>query len=342
MRTFTANEQKLLHRIQLDVPISASPFGDIASELGMGEKEIIAALAAFKAEGLLRSIAGIFNASSLGYRSSLVAFELDGGGIDGRAAIVTGHPGVSHNYLRDHRYNLWFTLSVPGEDSLEETASLLAHLAGARDHLLLRTRKLLKIGAMFDVGNGEGDAAPEIPGSLHQAAPRPLSPEERETIRVLQRDLPLTGRPFRDILVEENSFLDERALYDTAARLAREGILRRYAGVLRHRKAGYGVNAMTAWKPGPDISDERIDEVFTPVKAISHLYLRDTYPGRWEYPLFAMIHAKSADELGTVLSRLEAESGIRDYLVLRSLKEFKKERVHYFSRKFEEWKKSHD
>jgi len=115
--------------------------------------------------------------------------------------------------------------------------------------------------------------------------------------------------------------------------------MRRYAAVLKHRSAGYTSNAMTAWK-----TDDNTDMgLFMKEKAISHLYYRTVYPGRWEHPLFAMIHAKSDEELNDILKRLSEKSGIKDYLSLSSLKEFKKKRVRYFSEEFKEWKRlNHD
>lgn len=111
--------------------------------------------------------------------------------------------------------------------------------------------------------------------------------------------------------------------------------MRRYAAVLRHRSAGFTANAMTAWKTGEDFNDE----AFRECGAISHLYYRTIYPGRWEHPLFAMIHAKSKDELDGIIKDLSQKSGITDYLSLESIREFKKKRVTYFSDEFNEWKR---
>ena len=111
--------------------------------------------------------------------------------------------------------------------------------------------------------------------------------------------------------------------------------MRRYAAVLRHRKAGYSANAMTAWKP----NDSCNIDFFKESKHISHLYYRTIHPGRWEHPLFAMIHAKSDEELKSIIEELSAKSGIKDFLALSSIREFKKKRVRYFSEEFNEWKR---
>jgi DNA-binding Lrp family transcriptional regulator len=118
-----------------------------------------------------------------------------------------------------------------------------------------------------------------------------------------------------------------------------KGIMRRYAAVLKHYNAGYGANAMTAWRIGAGRTEDEVVPVFLSNKSISHLYRRTEHPGRWEHPLFAMIHARSDAELDGIIAALEAKSGLDDYLVLKSLREFKKKRVTYFSPAFDAWKK---
>lgn len=348
MSTFTDIESAVLHRIQRDIPITADPFADIARELDMKESLVRSTLRKLKDAGVIRDISAILNIHRLGYDSSLVAFRVPEENVYRAADIISGHPGVSHNYLREHIFNIWFTLAVPGGESLEKTAEKLKGISGAEDMLILRNRKLLKIGVVLDVGareNGEdtADNGIQVTGTEtgHREI-RELLPEDKEAIRILQHDILLTPRPFRDILEKEKSFLPEKDLLRIGNLLKEECVIRRYAAVLRHRTTGFRINAMTAWKPGSPLSDETLMDVFGSVRNISHLYLRDTYPGRWEHPLFAMIHARSEEELDEIITGLTVKSGISDYLVLRSVKEFKKERVKYFSHRFNEWKEQHD
>jgi DNA-binding Lrp family transcriptional regulator len=346
--TFTDIESQVLHRIQRDIPITEDPFRDIAEELRIEEPLLRRTLHELKEGGIIRDISAILNIGRLGYDSSLIAFTVPAENVSRAAEIISSHPGVSHNYLRKHCFNIWFTLAVPGGESLEQNAEILKNLCGAEDMLILRNRKLLKIGVILDVGaTGDDDNSTDsvpagVTGTVDHAPEEGLSPEEKEAVRILQHDIPLTPRPFRDILENEKSALTEKTLVDIGNGLKRRGIIRRYSAVLRHRTTGYGINAMTAWKPDRPITDETIMAVFGSVQHISHLYLRDTYPGKWEHPLFAMIHARTEEELDEIISGLNEKSGITDYLVLHSLKEFKKERVKYFSHRFKEWKEQHD
>lgn len=347
MSGFTRTETTVLHRIQKDIDITERPFEVLARDCGIDEDLVIATIRSLKERDVIRNIAAIFNANRLGYRSALVAFRVAPDGVERAAAIINGHPGVSHNYLREHAFNLWFTLTAESEQELDRAAAILASLSGADDFMVMRNRRLFKIGVDLDVSGGEDDGA-EAPSNYATSHSDPSSPaitlgsDEKEAVRLLQFDLPLTERPFRAIIEREQSFLPEEALVRIARELKRAGVMRRYSCVLRHRNAGYTINAMTAWKPAPGADIERIAAIFAGERTVSHLYLRDTFPGRWEHPLFAMIHARGRGELDATIQRLSRDSGMTGYLSLESTREFKKERVRYCSPKFEEWKKAHD
>ena len=128
MTAFSRAEERIINRIQEDIPLAVDPFGRIADELSIPEAELLETVARLKEKRIVRNISAIFNAQRLGYHSSLVAFSVAEEDMDGAVAVINAHPGVSHNYLRDHRYNIWFTLAVDASTSLEETASVLARL----------------------------------------------------------------------------------------------------------------------------------------------------------------------------------------------------------------------
>ncbi len=265
-----------------------------------------------------------------------MALQVPDNDIEKAADIINSHPGVSHNYLRDHRYNIWFTLAEETPESFEKSAALLARRAGAQDMLMLRNEKLYKIGFTLSIGNGGETKDKEIKGGEVEA-PAGLDASLRQSVAVLQRDLPLESRPF-DRLAGDAGIKSGAALLSAAGKLKEGGFMRRYAAVLRHRQAGYTSNAMTAWRiPDGDPADELV-KPFVEEKAITHLYLRTLYPGRWEHRLFAMIHARSEGELGGILKGLEEKTGLHDRLVLKSLREFKKQKVIYFSPEFSQWK----
>ncbi|MCU0822609.1 MAG: Lrp/AsnC family transcriptional regulator [Spirochaetes bacterium] len=333
MRTFTDLEQRILNRIQKDIRITPDPLKNLAAEMNIKAGEFLAAVRQLKDEKIIRDISGIFNADRLGYRSGLIAFEIPVERVERAAEIINENPGVSHNYLREHKFNVWFTLAVGPSRTLENEVGKLAEECGAADYLILRNEKMLKIGLNLSIGDEADDSAED---NTHTSAPKKkgdatiITEEDKNSIRILQMDLPLTDNPYKILAEENNIDIDAGTVSRTGEEFKKFGIMRRYSAVLRHQKAGYASNAMTAWKTDNINFNDDTVKAFSSVQNISHLYIRTLYPGRWEYPLFAMIHAKSDDDLGRIIKDIEIKTGIKDYLILKTLKEFKKKRVKYF------------
>jgi DNA-binding Lrp family transcriptional regulator len=337
---FTEKEALVLNRVQKGIPAVSEPFLAIAEEIGLTEDEVLEIVLRLKENKIIRNISGIFEGKQLGYFLSLVAFEVPEDKVEAAAVLISSHPGVSHNYLRNHRYNIWFTLAEENEDAFFETVSILASKGGASDYLVLRNENLLKIGVYLNIGDSDDLSDVTTPyGEEVVSSIVELDETAKEAVLLLQNDLPVERSPFEKIAASGKYIHGEKQLLTYFLIFLTSGLMRRYAAVLKHRSAGYTANAMTAWK-----ADDQTDlDLFINDKAISHLYFRTVYPGRWEHPLFAMVHAKSEDELNEILKRLSEKSGIKDYLALSSLKEFKKTRVRYFSEEFKEWKRlNHD
>jgi DNA-binding Lrp family transcriptional regulator len=333
MRTFTELEQKILNRIQNDIKITPDPLKDLADEMNIDEDKFFTAVRRLKDEKIIRDISGIFNADRLGYKSSLIAFEIPHAGLEHASEIINKNPGVSHNYLREHKYNIWFTLAVDSGRTLENESRKLAEECGAADILILKTERLLKIGLRLNIGNDEDEGfdinAPAT--SLEKkAAGKEINENEKKVICILQTDLPLVDRPYKSLIEKNNVDIDETEIIQTGGALKKTGIMRRYSAVLKHQNAGYSSNAMTAWKTDDINFNDSIIQSFSSVPNISHLYIRTVHPGKWEHPLFAMIHAKNDNGLNRIIKNLEIKTGIKDYLVLKTLKEFKKKRIKYF------------
>lgn len=332
---FTEKESMVLNRIQTHFVFNKRPFKIIADELEITESEVISIVKKFREDGLIRDTSAIFNASSMGYDSALVAFKVKPKNVKKTAEFINTHPGISHNYLRKHSYNIWFTLSVLPNVSLEKTVEVIAKKTGAIDSVILRNEKLLKIGLMLNVGGKKNKKASKQ--IIKVAKAKPFTEVELEVIRLLQVDLPITEEPFDEIIKAEKSSITVDEFVEIGNRLFENGVMRRYSSVLRHRKAGYKVNGMSVWKMNENLDSRSIEEIFKDEQAISHLYLRTVYPGRWEYPLFAMIHAHSDEELNEIVETLAKKSGLSEYSVLTTLEEFKKTRVKYYTKDFDEW-----
>lgn len=318
-----ATDKRLLNLLQSAFPLVPRPFALLAERLGISEEEVLSRTRALRDCGVLRYLSAIFDAYRLGYRSTLVAFALPEERLDEAAAVVSAHPGVSHNYGREHEYNLWFVLALPRGQDLEGEVARLAQRARALKYHILPALKLYKIDVELDVEGGEnrGQRQPRSRGPR-----RELREEEIALVRVLQEDLPLVSRPFAQGAARLG--LTEEELLARAQALLDEGIMRRPAAVLRHQAAGFTANGMACWI----VPEERADEVgarFASYPQVSHCYLRPTFED-WPYNIFTMIHARSRERCQETVDRMATEVGISDYAVLYSHREYKKERVRYY------------
>ncbi len=334
---FSKEESAILELLQQGLPPVAEPYKYIADKAGLEEARVLLIIGDLKERKLIRNIAGIFEGKSLGYKLSLVAFKVKEENIEQAARVINSHPGVSHNYLRKHKFNVWFTLAEESKEAFERSLAAIFKKSGADDFLVFENEKLLKIGVMLDLEKSPDKREPVIPSSKRISHEKnfTISNDMKKSIFILQQDLPVENNPFAGLIEKNNIDIDVADLIENFKTLIDTGVIRRYAAVLRHRNVGYTSNAMTAWK----INDNFDPEIFIKNRAITHLYLRTIHPGKWEYPLFVMIHARSEDELAGIVNELSEESGMDEYLVLDSLREFKKSRVQYFSKEFINWKR---
>ncbi len=319
-----AMDRRLLNLAQSDFPLAPQPFAVLGAKLGIGEDEVIERLAAARASRVLRSLSAIFDAYRVGYRSTLVSCSVPEERLQAAADAVSAHPGVSHNYGREHKYNLWFVLAVPRREDLAAIVQALAQKAGATQYHLLPNLKLYKIGVEYDVDEGENRA--QRPQRA-KAPRRDLTAEEIALVRVLQEELPLTPRPFAALaaglgMMDEGLLAKARALQD-------EGIMRRFAAVIRHRIAGFTANGMTCWIV-PEESADEIGYKFASYPQVSHCYRRPVYDD-WPYNIFTMIHALTRERCEETVRKIAADVGIDTYAVLYSHTEYKKERVKYYA-----------
>ncbi len=144
-------DRKLLNLIQADFPLSPEPYREIGETLGINEEEVLARLKNMIDSGLIRRLGGIFDSKMLGYHSTLCAMRVDEKRIDEVAAVVNAYPGVTHNYLREHEFNMWFTLTAPSKEELDQCITRIKIDTGINDVLILPAQKLFKIKVNFDL-----------------------------------------------------------------------------------------------------------------------------------------------------------------------------------------------
>ena len=337
-------DREILNAVQWDFPLERRPFAAIGDRLGLDEPAVRARIGKVKDAGVLRQLSAIFDTRALGYSSALVAAKVDPEGIDDAAVVVSDHPGVSHNYKRNHPYNLWYTVAVPPGASLDEHVDALHAESGATLTRKLPTLKLYKIGVKLDMtGSTAADAKAEVleheRPERKAVMPAPdLSDLEIATIRVVQHDLPNVERPFA-AYGEQIGGVAEDDVLATLRSFKERKLMRRFAAVMNHRTAGFKANAMGVWAV-PEDALEAIGPQMAGFAAVSHCYRRPTYED-WPYSVFTMIHGRSARDCEATVEAIRTETGIDEYCLLWSIKEYKKVRLEYFTPDWEAWSAKH-
>ena len=144
-------DRKILNLVQSEFPVEAEPFRVIAGKLGTSEDEVISRVRRLKEAGVIRRIGAVFEPRNLGFVSTLCAARVQEDLIEKFVETVNSLKNVTHNYRRPHEYNIWFTLTCPGEESLDETLQWIKTETAVHDILSMRAVKVFKINTNFEV-----------------------------------------------------------------------------------------------------------------------------------------------------------------------------------------------
>jgi DNA-binding Lrp family transcriptional regulator len=333
-------DRKLLNLLQGSFPIAVRPYGRVAELAGVPEQEVLARTKRLLDERIIREITPIFDTRVLGYSSMLVAAKVDPENPWRAAKIINSHPGVSHNYLRDHDFNLWFTIATePGSPlGLEGTLQLLARLTGAESVRQLPTLRLFKIRMDLEMEQGtEVLAAAAEAVDYREPEAIELSDLDYAVIRATQGPMEVVPEPFAAPAAELG--VSQEELFEQLESMRERRALRRVAAILFHRRAGFSANGMGVW----NVPEERILELgprMASFRGISHCYQRPTYAD-WPYSVFTMAHGRSKEECDAILDSIAEDTGIDERRTLYSSTEFKKVRLRYFTDEHKRWEAEH-
>jgi DNA-binding Lrp family transcriptional regulator len=333
-------DKRLLNLMQGQFPIAPRPYQHVAGAAGITESEVMTRVQRLLDERIIRQVTPIFDTRALGYASMLVAAKVDPENPWRAANVINAHPGVSHNYLRNHEFNIWFTIATEPDSplGLQGTLDVLARIAGAESVRQLPTLKLFKI--RMDLEMEAGTAALATAAQAAEPAEieaQPYDDFDRAVIRALQGDMPVIPEPYAPAAAELG--IAQEQLLEHLRGMQERKLLRRVAAILFHRRAGFSANGMGVWK----VPDERIMELgkrMASFRGISHCYQRPTYQD-WPYSVFTMAHGRSKEECDAILDSIAADTGIDERATLYSSTEFKKIRLLYFTQDYRAWEREH-
>jgi DNA-binding Lrp family transcriptional regulator len=333
-------DKRLLNLMQGSFPIAPRPYQHVAARAEITEEEAIARVRELLDHRIVRQVTPIFDTRALGYSSMLVAATVDPDNPWRAAKVINEHPGVSHNYLRNHEFNIWFTIATEPDSplGLDRTLEVLGEIAGAESIRQLPTLKLFKIRMDLEMEGGTDALSKAVevapPAEIER---QPYDERDIAVIKALQGDMPIVSEPYAPAAKVLGMAQEE--LLEHLMSMQERGLLRRVAAILFHRRAGFSANGMGVW----NVPDERIMELgpqMAAYRGISHCYQRPTYQD-WPYSIFTMAHGRSKDECDAILDSIADSTGIDERATLYSSTEFKKIRLLYFTEDYRDWERKH-
>lgn len=308
---------RLLNDWQHGFPLCRDPFGVLAAQTGLEREQVLAALRRAQDDGRISRIGGVF-AHGSGGDAMLAAMAMPAHRIDDVAATVSAHPGVNHNYLREHHHNLWFVMTGADREAVEAGVSGLERATGLRA-LRLRMLRPYRIDLGFDLGGDTAHrpmrAAPGLPAAA------PLAAGQWPLARRVEAGLPLVERPYAAWAEELGT--DEDSVTERIGQWLAEGRLKRFGVVVRHHELGFAANAMTVF----DVPNDCVDacgQALAEQAGVTLAYRRTRAEG-WPYNLYAMVHGTHRDAVTAVIERVTHAAGLAPFPreVLFSTRRFK-------------------
>jgi DNA-binding Lrp family transcriptional regulator len=334
-------DRRLLNLLQGKFPLEPRPYARVAELAEVTEEEVLRRTQRLLDERIIRQVTPIFDTRVLGYKSMLVAAKVDPGHPWRAAKAINAHPGVTHNYLRNHDFNMWFTIAVePGTKlGLDGTLDILAEEAGATSMRQLPTLRLFKIRMDLEMEGGTDKLASAAGVAEDYSEPEAIEVTDMDlaVIRNLQGDMPVVPEPYAPAAAAVG--VVQETMLEHLESMRERGALRRVAAILFHRRAGFSANGMGVWQ----VPEDRILELgprMASFRGISHCYQRPTYAD-WRYSVFTMAHGRSKEECDAILDAIAEDTGIEERATLYSSTEFKKTRMLYFTDEFAAWERAH-
>jgi DNA-binding Lrp family transcriptional regulator len=307
---------RLLNDWQRGFPLEREPFQRIGQALGRGEAEVLGACRDLQQGGALSRIGGLF-AAGAGGAALLAAMAVPAPRLEAVAALVSAHPGVNHNYEREHHFNLWFVVTGRDSAALERVLHGLEQATGL-SALRLPMLRAYRIDLGFDLRQPRARATqPVAPGGTGAT----LAATDWPLAALVEDGLPLVSRPF-DAWGQALG-RPPRAVLDALAAWLAAGTLRRFGCVVRHHELGFSANAMTVF----DVPDDRVDACGTAlarVPGVTLAYRRKRAAG-WPFNLYCMVHGHERAEVQALLQAAVPRCGLAEVprAVLFSHRRFK-------------------
>ncbi|MBO7414598.1 MAG: Lrp/AsnC family transcriptional regulator [Fibrobacter sp.] len=333
----TALEQHLLDTIQDAFPLEERPYQMLADKFSaqgvpVTEQQVFEAVENLRNLGVIRRIGGVYDSKRLGFISRLCAGKVptvatgatDDSALESFATAVNAVPAITHNYVRAHEYNVWFTVIAENEAEVQNVVDRLCAETTLHDVHILSVMKKFKINTVMRGAGAPVDSRQLAVGRNNaDESQAELSLSDKARIRIACTDIPHTLTPFMDWGVSIEELREDLA----------QKRMRRFGAILRHQQAGFAYNAMVCFGfvKFPELAEGTCaGDLLAKNPHVSHCYERPAFDG-FPYTLYAMMHAQSAEDLDRYVKEAAQSIGNPDYAVLYSVRELKKTSFAFFA-----------
>jgi len=299
--------------MQYEMPLSETPFHDMAYSLNLNVKQFMKIIEKLKENGILRRIGFSFNYRSLGEISALIGFNVKNTeSIEKISKILLENEKVTHNYVRDHPvYNLWFTYRATSVEQLVSKVEELARICNVEDYIILKSARTCKLLVKYELCRGISWSKPTL---LPEKVPKIENFDfDKNFIKIL-RDIPLVERPFK--LIADKLGLDEYTLIEMLKELMDKHVIIDYGAVLNSRKIGFNHNVMLTLP----LNINACEWIALNVPEASHVVYREPIYGEWPYKTYLVLHGVNRDIVEAHINHIVGELNVDDYMKLYSLK----------------------
>jgi siroheme decarboxylase len=312
----SAGDLALLNPWQHGFPLVREPFAHIAQALDLREADVLAACDRLQRTGAISRIGGVF-APGAGGAALLAAMAVPRDRLHEVAATMSAHPGVNHNYEREHAFNLWFVMTGRDATAVEAAMQMLERATGL-PALRLRMQRAYRIDLGFDLRHSTAVRPMRAPS---EARAEPIDAADQPLAARVEAGLPITARPF-DVWADKTGCTVVDVLYKLQHWLD-TGTLKRFGVVVRHHELGFSANAMTVF----DVPDHLVDacgEALARQPGVTLAYRRER-AAQWPYNLYCMVHGTDRALVQAVIDRVVPAAGLSGHrrAVLFSTRRFK-------------------
>jgi siroheme decarboxylase len=322
-------DRLLLTQLQDSFPIDPQPYKIIARRLHISRDEVIRRTESLRKRKVIRYIGAVLDTKKIGLRSSLVALAVPRDRIEAVGRVINRYPEVTHNYLRDDEYNMWFTVRAPTDACRSRLIRRIIKEAKIRRCLDLATVKVYKIDARFQLDPAvrrkrQFNAACGGTSDNRRGKKNNGLGVNASVLAELARPLDIVDRPLQAIACRLG--ITQEAVAELISGCKQKKLIRRFGAVLDHYRIGLKTNALVAWQVSPK-QVPAVAQKLSQVANISHCYLRKPLPG-WPYTIYTMVHAADRRQCKGILKLILCSIGntIRGSRILFTVKEMKKTR----------------